>query len=124
MSAATPVATAIVIRPDADGAFEGSMVVDPDDPIFAGHYPGFPIYPGVCLAEVAHRVALTALGRPDIRLAEIESSRFLYPIAPGDRLLISGKAIGMRCAVDIHVAHQPQPVRAARVRLSFRSEDE
>ena len=29
--------------------------LDPADPIFTGHYPGFPIYPGVCLIECAHQ---------------------------------------------------------------------
>jgi 3-hydroxyacyl-[acyl-carrier-protein] dehydratase len=57
--------------------------VDPAEPLLAGHYPGFAIFPGVCLLECAHRTALAALDRP-ARLTGIESARFLGPVFPGD----------------------------------------
>ncbi|WP_326829905.1 hypothetical protein OIE13_09870 [Streptosporangium sp. NBC_01810] len=37
---------------------EVAITISPDEPVFAGHYPGFPIFPGMCVVEVVHRGAL------------------------------------------------------------------
>ncbi len=67
-----------------------SIVVDPGAPVFTGHYPGFPILPGACILEYAHRSALAATPGPDKRLelVGIDSARFLGPVFPGDQLAI------------------------------------
>ncbi|GGS36186.1 3-hydroxyacyl-ACP dehydratase FabZ family protein [Actinokineospora fastidiosa] len=78
--------------------------LDPDDPIFAGHYPGFPIFPGVGLIECVHRSAqVSAPG--ELRLAAIESTRFTGPTFPGDELTVTIKWSevddGWRCAAEV-----------------------
>ena len=65
-----------------------STIVEPDLPILAGHYPGFPIFPGVGLIDCVHQSALEAarLSGRQIRLEAVDSTRFLSPVFPGDRI--------------------------------------
>ncbi|MFF4254926.1 3-hydroxyacyl-ACP dehydratase FabZ family protein [Streptomyces sp. NPDC001663] len=69
----------------ADGV---SLRLDPAEPVFNGHYRGFPIFAGVFLVETAHQAALDRppAGAPGLRLARLESARFLHPAYPGDTL--------------------------------------
>jgi 3-hydroxyacyl-[acyl-carrier-protein] dehydratase len=66
------------------------VVVGAGEEVFAGHYPGFPIFPGVCLVECAHRssIATAPVSTRSLRLAAIESVRFLSPAFPGDRVYV------------------------------------
>lgn len=68
-----------------------TMAVRADEPVFAGHYPGFPIFPGVCIIEHVRRGALATVPDRDHRsewdLAEIAGARFLSPVFPGDKLI-------------------------------------
>ncbi|WP_424187021.1 3-hydroxyacyl-ACP dehydratase FabZ family protein [Actinokineospora sp. G85] len=66
------------------------VVIEPDEPVFAGHYPGFPIFPGMCVVECVHRAGLLLAPDEagDLVLAGMESVRFLTPVFPGDELLV------------------------------------
>jgi 3-hydroxymyristoyl/3-hydroxydecanoyl-(acyl carrier protein) dehydratase len=53
----------------------------------AGHFPGNPIIPGaVVLDETLHAIAAKA-DRPFVP-CKIRTVKFLYPVRPGDRMLI------------------------------------
>lgn len=70
------------------GEQELAMVVEPGEPVFAGHYPGFRVFPGVCVVEFVHRGALAVLperGR-QWELSSIDKVRFTGPVFPGDSL--------------------------------------
>jgi 3-hydroxyacyl-[acyl-carrier-protein] dehydratase len=69
------------------------------DPVFAGHFPGEPIYPGVLLVEsAAHLCGLVAAevdGGGETRigyLASIKKFRFATLVRPGDRVRIQAVA--------------------------------
>jgi 3-hydroxyacyl-[acyl-carrier-protein] dehydratase len=65
-----------------------TMTVRPDEPVFAGHYPAFPILPGVCVIEHIRLGALATIpaAGPGWDMTEIGRARFLGPVFPGDRL--------------------------------------
>ncbi|MBC2903691.1 3-hydroxyacyl-ACP dehydratase FabZ family protein [Streptomyces cupreus] len=99
--------------------------VEADETVLAGHYPGFPVLPAVCLVEAVD-LALDGAGRWErgrMRLAEIESSRFLGPVLPGDDLTLtmtvepSHAGDAVRCTATVSAGRGP----AARLRLLYRA---
>lgn len=80
----------ISIEPDtAESTVISTLVtVDPENPIFAGHYPGLPIFPGVCLIECVHRTVLAAPRPRGVApiMEAVLKARFLTPVFPGDEI--------------------------------------
>ncbi|MGW7362912.1 3-hydroxyacyl-ACP dehydratase FabZ family protein [Streptomyces sp. NPDC054841] len=67
----------------------GTSRIDPQAPVFQGHYPGFPILPGLLLVEYTHAmVSATRYGKGR-RLAAVDRARFLKPVLPGDEITIT-----------------------------------
>jgi 3-hydroxymyristoyl/3-hydroxydecanoyl-(acyl carrier protein) dehydratase len=105
--------------PVVAGAFEARLVLD-DENLFAGHYPGAPIFPGTSLIEALFQAANAALGG-EARLAEIVACRFHSPLFPGDDLrarftlkqagaggtLVEATASGRAKAADISMLLAP-----------------
>ncbi|WP_069816846.1 3-hydroxyacyl-ACP dehydratase FabZ family protein [Streptomyces sp. TP-A0874] len=121
---AGPVAGAVeVLEAPGESQTAVRFTVSADELVLPGHYPGFPIFPGVCLVECVHTGALaTAPGRPaGIRLAGIESARFTGPVFPGDEFTVTmdWKAVegGWRCKAKL----RSQRGDAAQVRLRYQT---
>ena len=57
-----------------------------NDPVFAGHFPGNALVPGVLLTEALAQVAGIAIGRPNelYFLTAIRTMKFLRPVRPGE----------------------------------------
>lgn len=73
---------------------EAAFFVDPGLPVFQGHFPGGPVFPGVYLVEMAAQAAALALlaggrcrGKTPL-LAGIRKAGFHRRVAPGDTLVV------------------------------------
>lgn len=70
-------------------------------PGFEGHFPGFPILPGVAQIQAALCLAEDWRGAP-LRLAAVESAKFLLQIRPEEpvTVLVREKRRGDRLSLD------------------------
>ncbi len=65
-----------------------------NEPFFAGHFPGYPVMPGVLIVEAIAQVgAVAVLGMPENKgkiafFAGIDEVRFKRQVVPGDTLRI------------------------------------
>jgi 3-hydroxymyristoyl/3-hydroxydecanoyl-(acyl carrier protein) dehydratase len=77
--------------------------VDPENPIFAGHFPDKPILPGVFLIEAVAQTAGVMLGSAMqaaagskggvALLAAVNRFKFLKPVTPGQELRVETKKL-------------------------------
>ena len=73
----------------------GIKNVTVNEPFFMGHFPDFPVMPGVLIVESMAQVAgvLVLKSIPDrhtklVLLASVEEAKFRRPVRPGDQLRI------------------------------------
>jgi 3-hydroxyacyl-[acyl-carrier-protein] dehydratase len=103
-----------------------------NETFFPGHYPEFPIFPGVFVVEAVHQAvclyAARQLAAPvPPRLVRLESVRFTASLHPGDVLEVdavcAGDPILGDLTVDARCSRQDSPpVAVAQVRLRYRLE--
>jgi 3-hydroxymyristoyl/3-hydroxydecanoyl-(acyl carrier protein) dehydratase len=74
--------------------------VAPDHPVFAGHFPGRPIVPGVMLLEWVMTEVAAVLGRAPAAL-RLRESKFFTPLAPGAEAELQCEFREARCTFDI-----------------------
>ena len=65
---------------DADGA---TVRLLPGSPVYEGHFPGYPITPGVCLVEIALELMGERAGRK-VRLVAAKNIKFTSPVLPSE----------------------------------------
>ena len=81
----------------------GIKNVTVNEPFFAGHFPDYPVMPGVLIIEAMAQVAgvLVLSGIPDrknklVLLAGVDGAKFRKPVRPGDQLRMEMKVLRSR----------------------------
>src|SRR3984893_2180834 len=84
----------------------GIKNVTVNEPFFAGHFPDYPVMPGVLIIEAMAQVAgvLVLSGIPDRRsklvlLAGVDGARSRKPVRPGDQLRMEMKILRSRASM-------------------------
>mgnify|MGYP000495344834 CR=1 FL=1 len=84
----------------------GVKNVTANEPFFMGHFPDFPVMPGVLIVEAMAQVAgvlvLKDVGDRKKRLvllASVEEAKFRRPVLPGDILTIEMKTVKRKATV-------------------------
>jgi 3-hydroxyacyl-[acyl-carrier-protein] dehydratase len=77
-----------------------------NEPFFMGHFPDFPVMPGVLIIEAMAQVAgvLVLSGIPDrhtklVLLASVEEAKFRKQVRPGDQLRIEMKVAKRKATI-------------------------
>ncbi len=65
----------------ADGTFSFRIVLRPDSPVYAGHFPGLPVTPGVALLTIVRELLEKRLRTP-LTLTSADDVKFLHPLTP------------------------------------------
>ncbi|HXP86825.1 MAG TPA: 3-hydroxyacyl-ACP dehydratase FabZ [Bryobacteraceae bacterium] len=84
----------------------GIKNVTANEPFFSGHFPDFPVMPGVLIIEAMAQVAgvLVLSSIPDrhnklVLLVSIDEAKFRKPVRPGDQLRIEMKVAKRKASV-------------------------
>jgi acyl-coenzyme A synthetase/AMP-(fatty) acid ligase len=112
-------------RPEVLGEFRGvdflerSCRVPPQLRCFEGHFPGYPIVPGVLQLDWAMELASELLAIP-LRVEEIESLKFPAPLGPGNSFQIGVRVID-DAVVEFRISGEDAEYARGRVRLDART---
>jgi 3-hydroxyacyl-[acyl-carrier-protein] dehydratase len=94
-----------IIEMDAD-RIVGIKQITANEPQFTGHFPDFPVMPGVLIVEAMAQCAgvLVLKQMPDranklVLLVAIENARFRRPVVPGDTLRMEMKILKKKASV-------------------------
>jgi len=84
----------------------GIKNVTVNEPFFVGHFPDYPVMPGVLIVEAMAQVAgvLVLSQIPDrknklVLLASVEEAKFRRPVRPGDQLRIEMKLTRRKASI-------------------------
>ncbi len=113
-----------------DGTITAQYHVDPELPFFKGHFPGYPIMPGVLLVETIAQVGGILVahmsGRKDSSpplLTDILKARFRKPVYPGDDLTIRASVKPLKAGlylIEGEIYKAGRKVAEASVRVMVR----
>jgi 3-hydroxyacyl-[acyl-carrier-protein] dehydratase len=97
-----------IVDIDGDESAVGIKNVSFNEPVFQGHFPGKPVFPGVliieAMAQTAGAVVIahdrdTGIGRNIVLMLTIDKAKFRKPAGPGDRIEFHMRKIHRRRTV-------------------------
>ena len=84
----------------------GIKNVTVNEPFFTGHFPDYPVMPGVLIIEAMAQVAgvMVLSGIPDrknklVLLAGVDGAKFRKPVRPGDQLRMEMKILRSKASI-------------------------
>jgi 3-hydroxyacyl-[acyl-carrier-protein] dehydratase len=90
----------------SEDSIVGIKNVTINEPHFVGHFPNFPVMPGVLIVEAMAQIGGILVGNvaPHVRgkimfLASVEEAKFRKPVVPGDQLRIEMKILRLKHTV-------------------------
>ncbi|MEP6602868.1 MAG: 3-hydroxyacyl-ACP dehydratase FabZ family protein [Spartobacteria bacterium] len=105
-----------ILSCDPGVAAECATTFDPNEPMFAGHFPGNPLVPGVILTEALAQTAGIAAASggdktsaPRFLLSAIRQMKFFHAVRPAERIVLRATKLALvedlwQFAVEAHVA--------------------
>jgi 3-hydroxyacyl-[acyl-carrier-protein] dehydratase len=100
-----------IIEVDSDDSAIGIKNVSVNEPIFQGHFPGSPVFPGVLIiegmAQTAGAIAIAAdqtKGRHVVYMVTVDKCKFRKPAKPGDVIEYHIRKIRRRSAMGWYEA--------------------
>ena len=95
-----------IIECDFDSRIVGIKNVTADEPFFQGHFPEFPVMPGVLIIEALAQTAcilgfkiLKLEGHGTVFFTGIDGAKFRKPVVPGDQLRLELTKIKQRKSI-------------------------
>jgi len=95
-----------IIECDFDSRIVGIKNVTADEPFFQGHFPEFPVMPGVLIIEALAQTAcilgfkiLKLEGQSTVFFTGIDGAKFRKPVVPGDQLRLELTKIKQRKSI-------------------------
>ncbi len=84
----------------ADRKIKATRRIDPEEAFFKGHYPGYPIMPGVLVCEAIFQTGAILLSRTMTDIGEgvpvlgrINNAKFKQMVRPGDTLELEAELV-------------------------------
>jgi uncharacterized membrane protein len=114
LAATVSARSATAAADDRVETMETSIRVPSHHPAFAAHFPGRPLLPGVMLLESVIDAASALFADPH-EIAELLRVKFLAPLAPGDRAILSLARRGER--VDFAVWREAEHIAQGVFRM-------
>lgn len=93
-----------IIKIELGKKIVGLKNVSINEPYFQGHFPGFPLMPGVYILEAMAQVGgilmikslNLEIGKYAIVFAGIDEARFKKPVFPGDQLILELEVLSLK----------------------------
>jgi 3-hydroxyacyl-[acyl-carrier-protein] dehydratase len=89
-----------VLEVEPGVSIRGLKNVTMNEPYFPGHFPGYPVMPGVLILEALTQISgglavasgmATPDGAPDVTFSGVEGCRFKRQVVPGDQLVLESR---------------------------------